>query len=405
MKRAYAAYGSVGLFSVVAGLLAIGLAAGCAKHGKPAGPAGGMMPEVSVITVQPEPVTLFDELPGRVSAFLVAEVRPQVSGIIQKRLFEEGADVKEGDPLYQIDSAVYEANYAAAKAALARAEANLTSVRSRAERYKELVAAKAVSQQDYDDITSALKQAEAAVEAGKAAAETARLNVAFASITAPISGTIGKSSVTIGALATAYQGIPFATIQQLDKVYVDAPQSSASLLRLRANLAKGSVKSDSATRMKVKLVLEDGTPYPIEGTLQFSDVSVDPSTGSLILRMVFPNPERVLLPGMFVRVVVQESVNEQAILVPQQSVTRDAKGNPLGMLVNGEGKVELRPLVLDRAIGDRWLVTSGLRAGDQLIVEGAMKARPGSPAKVVPFQKAGPGNEPAGKPQSAAKQN
>jgi len=344
--------------------------------GMPGGMPLGFAPEVAVVTVQPESVTLSDELPGRVSAFLIAEVRPQVSGIIQKRLFEEGADVKEGAPLYQIDPALYEA-------ALARAEAALAAVQPRAERYKELLAIKAVSQQDYDDITAALKQAEAEVKAAK-------VNVTYTTIPAPISGRIGRSSVTIGALATAYQPVPFTTIQQLDKVYVDAPQSSATLLQLRKKLAAGNLKNDGSA--KVRLLLEDGTPYAQEGTLQFSDVTVDPSTGSFILRMVFPNPDMALLPGMFVRAVVQEGINDQAILIPQQGVARDPKGTPMALLVNAEGMVEPRPLVLDRAIGPRWLVASGLRAGDRVIVEGLLKARPGTAVKAVPF-------DPSAKPQ------
>jgi len=216
----------------------------------------------------------------------------------------------------------------------------VASIRLRAGRYKELVAIKAVSQQDYDDIVSALKEAEAGVEAGKAAVESARLNVAFTSIAAPISGRIGKSSVTIGALATAFQPVPFTTIQQIDQVYVDAPQSSANLLRLKKNLANGNIRNDGPNKAKVRLMLEDGTAYPGEGILQFSDVTVEPSTGSFILRMIFPNPDRVLLPGMFVRAVVQEGVNEQAVLIPQQAVVRDPKGNPMALIVNAEDKVE-----------------------------------------------------------------
>ena len=391
MKRNTPVCKSGGSVRLVAAIVVMGLsAAGCGKRGA-GGPPAGFAPDVGVITVQTEAVTLSDELPGRVSPFLIAEVRPQVSGIIQKRLFEEGADVKAGDPLYQIDAAVYES-------VLARAEANLAAIQSRAGRYKELVAVKAVSQQDYDDITSALKQAEAEVK-------SARLNVAFTSINAPISGRIGRSSVTIGALATAYQPVPFTTIQQMDQVYVDAPQSSANLLRLKKNLASGNLKNPGSDRTKVRLVLEDGSAYAQEGVLQFSDVTVDPSTGSFVFRMLFPNPDRVLLPGMFVRAVVQEAVNDQAILIPQQSVARDPKGNPLALIVNGEGKVEPRPLVLGRAIGDRWLVDSGLRAGDQVIVEGLLRVRPGAPAKAVPFEKAGAGKVPDNKPQPAAKQN
>ncbi len=370
------------------GVLLAGLMlTGCRKAG---GPQQGPAPEVAIVTVQPERVSITVELPGRVSAFLVAEVRPQVSGIIQNRLFEEGGDVQAGDLLYQIDPAPYEA-------ALAKAEANLAAIRSRAERYKELVAVKAVSQQDYDDIAAAFKQAEAEVK-------SARINLAYTSITAPISGRIGKSSVTIGALATAYQPVPFTTIQQLDPVYVDAPQSSANLLRLKEAMASGNLKSDVINQAKVGLLLENGASYPLEGVLKFSDVTVDPSTGSFILRMVFPNPDKTLLPGMFVRAVVQEGVNEQAFLVPQQAVARDPKGNPVTLIVNADDKVEQRNLVVERTIGDKWLVSSGIASGDRVIMEGMQRARPGASVKVVlfdggrsPDEKAGNASQPAEK--------
>ena len=318
------------------GVLFAGLAlTGCGKFRKAGGPQQRPAPEVAVIIVQPERISLTAELAGRASAFLVAEVRPQVSGIIQKRLFDEGGDVKEGDLLYQIDPAFYEAAYASANASLARAEANLPPVRLKAGRYKELVAVKAVSQQNYDDVDAALKQSEVELEIAKAAVETARINLAYTGITAPISGRIGKSSVTIGALATAHQAVPFTTIQQLDPVYVDVPQSSANLLRLKRNMANGNLKRGGEYQAKVRLILEDGTPYPLEGTLKFSDVTVDPSTSSFILRMIFPNPDHTLLPGMYVRAVIEEGVNEQALLVPQQGITRDPKGNAIAMLVDG----------------------------------------------------------------------
>ncbi|MFA5043805.1 MAG: efflux RND transporter periplasmic adaptor subunit [Kiritimatiellia bacterium] len=365
---------------------------GCGKFGKAGGPPRGSAPEVAVMVIQPERLTLNAELPGRVSAYLVAEVRPQVSGIIQNRLFEEGGDVKAGDLLYQIDPALYEA-------ALAKAEANLAAIRSRAERYKELVAVKAVSRQDYDDITAALKQAEAEVK-------STRINLAYTGIAAPISGRIGKSSVTIGALATAYQPVPFATIQQLDQVYVDVPQSSVNLLRLKADMASGNLKSDVMNQTKVRLLLENGTSYPLEGVLKFSDVTVDPSTGSFILRMVFPNPDHILLPGMFVRAVIEEGVIEQALLVPQQGVARDPKGNPVALIVDAESKVQQRMLTLDRAVGNKWLVPAGLKPGDQVIVEGVQKARPGASVKVVPFdagRKDGPEAVKAVQPAEKAK--
>ena len=335
--------------------------------------------------VKPQRIAITTELPGRTSAYLVAEVRPQVGGIIQKRLFTEGSDVKAGAILYQIDPATYQAASDSAKAALARAEANVTSIRYRAERYKELVEIKAVSRQEYDDAAAALKQAEAEIAAGKAAVETARINLAYTRVTAPIAGRIGKSSVTVGALVTAGQGIPLATIQQIDPVYVDVTQSSASLLRLQQSMASGALKRDNANRAKVRLILEDGTPYSLEGTLQFQDVTVDSTTGSVILRIVFPNPKGVLLPGMFVRAVLEEGVNEQALLIPQQGVSRDPKGNPVALIVDAEGKVQQRMLTLDRPIGDKWIVSAGLVPGDRVIVEGVQKVRPGTSVKVVPF--------------------
>jgi membrane fusion protein (multidrug efflux system) len=374
----------IAVTGVLAGCLIL---AGCGQQKATGGPPGPA--EVAIVTVRPEKVAITTELTGRTSAYLVAEVRPQVGGIIQKRLFNEGGDVKAGSVLYQIDPATYQAAYASAKAALARAEANLTTTRLRAERYKELVAIKAVSQQDYDDITAALKQSEADNEVGKAAVETARINLAYTRITAPISGRIGKSSVTAGALVTASQGSSLATIQQLDPVYVDVTQSSASLLRLQQNMASGKLKRNGAGQAKVKLILENDTKYPLGGTLQFRDVTVDPTTGSVILRVVFPNPNGVLLPGMFVRAVVEEGVNQQAILVPQQAVSLDPKNNPVILIVGPDGNVQQRVLALDRAIGDKWLVSSGLAPGDRVIVEGLQKVKPGASVKVVPCEAGG----------------
>lgn len=374
-----------GLMTAMAILLGAWALAGCgnttAKAPSQAGP-----PEVAVVELKPERVAITTELPGRTSAYLIAEVRPQVGGIIQKRLFTEGTDVKAGAVLYRIDPATYQAAYDSARASLARAEANISSIRVRAERYRELVEIKAVSRQEYDDAAAALKQAEADIEAGKAAVETARINLAYTQVTAPITGRIGKSSVTVGALVTAGQGMPLAVIQQINPVYVDVTQSSATLLRLQQSMANGTLRRDSANRAKVKLILEDGTPYPLEGTLKFQDVTVDPTTGSVILRIVFPNPRGILLPGMFVRAVLEEGVNEQAILVPQQGISRDPKGNPLAMVADAEGKVQQRMLTLDRVIGSKWLVSSGLAPGDRVIVEGLQKVKPGVSVKVVPFE-------------------
>jgi len=342
-------------------------------------------PEVAVVTVEPERVILSTELPGRTSAHLVAEVRPQVSGIIQKRLFTEGTDVKAGTVLYQIDPATYQAALAASKALLARSEANVVSLRNRVERYKELAAINAVSKQDHDDALAALAQAEADIQANKASVQTAQINLAYTQVKAPISGRIGKSGVTVGALVTANQPTPLAVIQSLDPMYVDATQSAANLLQLKQNMAAGKISDGGKGRAKVKLVLEDGTPYPTDGTLKFSDVTVDPSTGSVILRMEFPNPKHTLLPGMYVRAVIQEGIIPNAILAPQQGVSRDPKGNPMAFVVNGEGKVEVRILTVDRAISNQWLISEGLRPGDRLIVEGIQKVRPGVPVKAVPF--------------------
>jgi len=369
------------------GVLILGLiTSGCPSQQAAPPPA---VPEVAVVTVQAERVILTTELPGRTSAYFVAEIRPQVNGIVQEVLFHEGSDVKAGSVLYHIDPAPYQAAYKNALAALARSEANLPPVRMKAERFRELIDRKAISQQDFDNADAALKQAEADVESSKAAVESARINLAYTRLTAPISGRIGKSNITVGALATAYQGSAFATIQQIDPIYVDATQSSANLLQLKRNMAAGRIKGDGPNQTRVKLLLEDGTPYPQEGTLKFSEVTVDPSTGSFILRMVFPNPKHVLLPGMYVRAVVQEGEVDRAILVPQQGVSRDPKGNPVTLIVDGESKVQQRMITVDRAIGDKWLITDGLKPGDRLIVEGMQKVRPGASVKVASLDAGG----------------
>lgn len=343
------------------------------------------------MTVTPQKVELTTELPGRTYAFLIAEIRPQVNGLIQKRLFTEGADVKAGDVLYQIDPAPFQAALNTAEAALNRSQASLPSIRARVERYKGLLDDRAVSRQDYDDATSALNQGEADIQYWKAAAETARINLGYTRVTAPISGRIGRSSVTDGALVTAYQPVALATIQQLDPIYVDVPQSTAEMLRLNRRLQDGRLNRDGTNQNRVKLILEDGTTYAQEGTLQFRDVTVDPTTGSSILRIVVPNPEKVLLPGMFVRAVVKEGVHDQAILIPQQAVSRDLKGNPVTLLVGADDKVQARMLTLDRALGNQWLVSSGLAVGDQIIIEGMQKVRPGAVVKIA----AGPAAPPA----------
>jgi membrane fusion protein (multidrug efflux system) len=368
---------TVGIFLI--GLLPVG----CDPRQQ--SPPPSPIPEVSVVTVQPQQVMLTTELPGRTSAHLVAEIRPQVSGLIQKRLFTEGSYVKTGQVLYQIDPAPFQAVLDNANASLARSEANLPAIRSRAERFKELLADKAVSQQDYDDAAAAMKQNEADVQYWRATVEAASINMGYTRIIAPISGRIGISNVTEGALVTAHQPAALATIQQLDPIYVDVPQSTTEMLRLQRRIEEGRLKYEEMNQNQVKLILEDGTEYPLGGTLQFRDVTVDPSTGSVLLRVIFPNPKGVLLPGMFVRAVVKEGVNKQALLVPQQAVSRDPKGNPVALIVDAEGKVQQRMLTIDRTIGDKWLVSSGIAQGDRVIVEGMQKVRPGASVQVIPF--------------------
>ncbi len=342
-------------------------------------------PEVATVTVQPQQIVLTTELPGRTSAYRISEIRPQVNGLIQKRMFTEGSDVQAGQVLYEIDPAPFQASLDNAKAAMGKAEANLPSIRSRTERFKELLPDKAVSQQDYEDAAAAEKQVRAEIEYYKAMVETARINFGYTRVTAPISGRIGRSSVTEGAIVTAYQPMALTTIQQLDPIYVDVPQSTAELLRLKRRMEDGRLMPDGTNQKNANLILEAGRAYPLEGTLQFRDVTVDPTTGSVILRLVFPNPKGLLLPGMFVRAVVKDGLSEQAILIPQQAVSRDPKGNPIALILDAGGKVQQRLLRLDRAIGDQWLVTSGLAAGDQVIVEGLQKVRAGTSAKAIPF--------------------
>lgn len=371
----------------LAGLLAAMLAVtGCKQQGpSPGSAAAGASPEVGVVTISAAPVALTMELPGRTAAHMIAEVRPQVEGIIQKRLFTEGADVKAGQVLYQIDPATYEAAFASAKAALARAEANLAPARLKAERYRELVAINAVSRQEYDDADAQCKQAEAEVAVNQAVVEAARINLDYTRVKASISGRIGRSTVTAGALVTANQAASMATIQQLDPVYVDVTQSSAELLRLKRNLTRGANKGQEGDQAKVRLLLEDGTAYPQEGMLKFSEVTVEQGTGSITLRALFPNPEQLLLPGMFVRAILQEGVMDEAILIPQRGVTRNQKGEAMVMVVGAEEKVEPRVIKVSRTVGDKWLVGEGLKVGDRVILEGLQKARPGTVVKAVPF--------------------
>ena len=374
---------------LLAGALLSGVVvAGCQGEKKQpaASPAAAPLPQVAAVTIQTQPIMLTTELPGRTSAYRVAEIRPQVNGLIQKRLFTEGADVKAGDVLYQIDPATFAAALGNAEAALGRSAANLPAIQSRVARYEELLAGKAVSKQDFDDAAAELKKAEADVQYWNASVETARINLAFTRITAPISGRIGRSNVTEGAIVTAYQQVALATIQQLDPIYVDVPQSTTDLLRLKRRIAEGHLDQSGKSQKSVSLILEDGKVYPREGSLQFRDVTVDPTTGSVILRVVVPNPDRFLLPGMFVRAVMKEGTKENAILVPQQAVFRDTKGNPVALIVDTQDKIQQRMLVLDRAIKDRWLVADGLVPGDRVVVEGRQKVRPGASVRVVPFE-------------------
>jgi membrane fusion protein (multidrug efflux system) len=375
------------LIAFLGGLLMVGC-------DRPQAPPPPSVPEVGTVTVRPQQIVLTTELPGRTSAYRVAEIRPQVNGLIQKRLFTEGSDVEAGQVLYQIDPAPFKASYDNANAALGKAEANVPSIRLRVERYRELLPDKAVSQQECDDAAASLKQAEAEIEFWKAMVETARINLGYTRVTAPISGRTGKSNVTDGALVTAYQPVALTTIQQLDPIYVDVPQSTTELLRLKRRMEDGRLKGDGTNQKKVGLLLEDSTAYPLEGTLQFRDVTVDPTTGSVILRIVFPNPKGLLLPGMFVRAVVKEGVSEQAILIPQEAVSRDPKGNPMSLIVDDAGKVQQRMLTLDRAIGEKWLVTSGLAPGDRVIVEGVQRVRPGASVKEVPLSTTLPAAKP-----------
>ncbi|MBD9645456.1 efflux RND transporter periplasmic adaptor subunit [Pantoea sp. PNT02] len=338
-------------------------------------------PEVGVVTLKNEPLKITTELPGRTSAFRVAEVRPQVSGIILKRNFVEGSDVKAGQSLYQIDPATYQAAYDSAKADLAQAEANARVARLTITRYKPLLGTKYISQQDYDTAAGTAAQTAAAAQAARANVETARINLAYTKVTSPISGRIGKSSVTEGALVSNGQTTALATVQQLDPMYVDVTQSSDDFLRLRAELESGQLKQNDG-KANVTLLMQNGNAYPQTGTLEFSDVSVDETTGSITLRAIFPNPDNRLLPGMFVRARLDEGTNPTALLVPQQGVTRTPTGQATAMVVGADNKVESRNITANQAFGDKWLVTEGLKEGDRVITTGIQRAKPG--AQVTP---------------------
>lgn len=360
---------------------------------------GQQMPEVGVVTLKTEPLQITTELPGRTVAYRIAEVRPQVSGIILKRNFVEGSDIEAGVSLYQIDPATYQATYDSAKGDLAKAQAAANIAELTVKRYQKLLGTQYISKQEYDQALADAQQATAAVVAAKAAVETARINLAYTKVTSPISGRIGKSSVTEGALVQNGQASALATVQQLDPIYVDVTQSSNDFLRLKQELANGSLKQENG-KAKVDLVTSDGIKFPQSGTLEFSDVTVDQTTGSITLRAIFPNPDHTLLPGMFVRARLQEGTKPTALLLPQQGVTRTPRGDATVLVVGADNKVETRQIVASQAIGDKWLVTDGLKAGDRVVVSGLQKVRPGAQVKVQEItadnkQQAASGDQPA----------
>lgn len=366
------------------------------------GPAGP--PQVGVLTVAEQPVTLSTELPGRTSAYESSDVRPQVNGIVLARLFEEGEMVRKGQPLYRIDPAPYRAQVASAQAALARARANIANTAALARRYGQLVGINAISRQEAENATSGAQQARADVAAQQAALRSAQIDLARTTIRAPISGRIGRSTFTSGALVSASQADALTTIQRLDPMFVDIQQSSADVLRLRQQILAGDL-SRGGGAARVRLKLEDGTTYPEEGRLKFTDVTVDPTTGSQVVRAVFPNRRGLLLPGMYVRAELVEGTKQNGLLVPGRAVTRDEKGNPVTMVVGSDGKIQQRQLTAPRMIGQSWLVTAGLKPGDKVVVEGGQNLRPGAAVKAVPYREGGqqgPG-APAGQTPAQAK--
>ena len=386
----------VGLSGIVlGGLLIMAVLAGCSGDDGQASRAR-RTPEVRVMEIVPQKIDLTTELVGRTSAFRKAEVRPQVNGILLKRLFTEGGEVREGEPLYLIDPAPYEAELESAQAALARAEANVEPARLRARRYKSLLAEKAVSQQEYDDAQATYRQCLAEVAVCRAAVKTAKIQLAYTNVLAPVSGRIGKSSVTAGALVTANQAEPLASIQQLDPIYVDVTQSSLELLRLRELLSAGRLERSGESRAVVRLRLENEKMYPHTGTLQFTDITVDDSTGAVGLRAIFPNPDKLLLPGMYVRAILNEGVDERALLVPQLAVSRDPRGQA-SVFVLGEGNVaESRSVTVGSMVGRFWQITGGLKPGEKVIVEGFQNVRNGMAVRVGAENGAAGGGSPAG---------
>lgn len=383
--------------------LAVALLLSACGGGEPQQQAPQGPPQVGFVTVQAEPVTLTTELPGRTSAYETSEVRPQVNGLVQARLFQEGDNVRKGQALYRIDSAPYEAAAASARAALARANAALASTRNLARRYGELVKINAISRQEFENATTSAQQAEADIAAQRAALRQAQIDVARTTVTAPISGRIGRSTFTTGALVTASQAEPLATIQRLDPIFVDIQQSSADLLKLRRQILSGDVSRGGGSA-RVRLRLEDGSVYPVEGTLKFADVTVDPATGTQAIRAVFPNPDGLLLPGMYVRAELIEGTQANGMLVPQRAVTRDPKGAATVMVIGADGKLQPRSLQTSRTVGDAWLVTGGLQAGDRIVVEGAQNLQPGTPVKGYQWQPQAEGAPAQGAPAAGAPQ-
>jgi membrane fusion protein (multidrug efflux system) len=361
---------------------------GCSKDPKDAQQAGAaqQMPptEVGVLVAQPQSVEQSVELSGRTTAYEISEVRPQTSGVVLKRLFAEGSYVREGQALYEIDSSSNRANVDNARAAIASAEANLNVLRVKEGRYRQLVGSNAISKQEYDDIVGQVKLAEATLNANQAVLKNAQINLGYSTVRAPISGQTNRSTVTVGALVTANQAEPLVTIQRLDPIYVDINQSSAELLRLRQQLSKGAV--DSSNNTKVQLRLEDGSDYPVEGRLAFSDASVNPDTGTVTLRAVFSNPNHLLLPGMFANAKIVQAVIPNAYLIPQAALTRTPTGQAMAMLVNAKGAVESRPVTTVGVQGKDWIVTDGLKAGDKVIVDGIAKVKPEQQVTAKPYQ-------------------
>ncbi|MFP3926175.1 efflux RND transporter periplasmic adaptor subunit [Pseudomonas sp. W5-36] len=364
--------------AVLLALIILVILGGC-SGGEPAPEA--VIPKVSVITIQPQSQVLTTELAGRTQAFMVAQIRPQVGGIVQRRLFVEGADVKAGQPLYQLDPATYTAALAQAQASLAKYRATLNSAQATARRNAGLVKINAISQQDNEDAQATLLTAAADVKVAEAEVQTARINLAYTRITSPVSGRIETSTVTPGALVVANQDSALTTVQQLDPIYVDVTQSTTELLRLKRDLASGALQSTGEGEARISLTLDDGSTYTHEGRLKVSGVSVNEGTGTVTLRAEFANPDHLLLPGMYVRGVLEQARNDQAILVPQKAVNRSASGVTTALLVV-DGKVQQRELTIDRAVGNQWWVTGGLKAGDQLIVEGGQKVRAGAAVQV-----------------------